>query len=46
MLKTIMLGSCVFVQGVFVRALDNGRIIVRVGDRLYEGLPIEAKAAA
>lgn len=46
MIKTILLGSCVYVQGTFVRTLDNGKIVVRVGDRLYEGLPVEAKVAA
>lgn len=46
MLKTILLGSCVYVQGTFVRTLDNGKIIVRVGNRLFEGLPVEAKVAA
>lgn len=46
MLKTILLGSCVYVQGTFVRTLDNGKIIVRIGNRLFEGLPVEAKVAA
>ncbi|MFV2001711.1 MAG: hypothetical protein ACC619_01875 [Paracoccaceae bacterium] len=46
MLKTILLGSCVYVQGTFVRTLKNGKIVVRVGDRIYEGVPVETKAAA
>ena len=46
MLKTILLGSCVYVQGTFVRALDDGKIVVRVGERFYQGLPVEAKVAA
>lgn len=46
MLRTIMLGSCVSVQGTFVRALDNGRILVRVGDAVYSGIPVETKRAA
>ena len=33
-------GSCVSVQGLFVKALDGGRIVVRVGERMYEGLPV------
>lgn len=37
MLRTIMIGSCVSVQGFFVRALENGRIVVRVGDVDYSG---------
>jgi len=44
-LKTIILGSCVSVQGVFVRQLTNGRILVRVGKRLYEGLPVGSRPA-
>jgi hypothetical protein len=44
MLRTIILGSCVMVQGLFVRQLDNGRIVVRVGDCTFEGVPV-ARAA-
>ncbi len=45
MLRTIVVGSCVSVQGTFERQLDNGRILVRVGSRLFEGVPIMKKAA-
>ncbi len=44
MLRTITLGSCVSVQGSFVRKLDNGNILVRVGERLFEGRPIASAA--
>ncbi|PTW50497.1 MULTISPECIES: hypothetical protein [Rhodovulum] len=44
MIRTIRLGSCVSVQGAFVLCRANGRIVVRVGTRLFEGLPIEAAA--
>lgn len=40
MLKTIMLSGYIAVQGEFVRALNNGRMIVRVGKRHYEGVPV------
>lgn len=40
MLKTIMLGSCVSVQGVFVRNLTDGRILIRVGERVFAGRPV------
>lgn len=40
MLRTITLGTCVSVQGAFVRAAENGKIIVRVGQRTFEGHPI------
>lgn len=46
MLRTILMGSCVYVQGMFVRNLADGKIVVRVGDRLYQGMPVLAKAAA
>ncbi|WP_343116318.1 hypothetical protein [Ostreiculturibacter nitratireducens] len=45
MLKTITLGSCVSVQGSFVRQLSDGRVVVRVGNREFVGHPIEKKAA-
>ena len=40
MLRTIVLGSCVFVQGVFVRNLSDGKIAVRVGKKVFEGNPV------
>ena len=44
MLRTIILGTCVQVQGNFVRALSDGRIVVSVGDRIFAGQPINAAA--
>ncbi|MGZ9808987.1 hypothetical protein ACXN5S_00805 [Pseudoroseicyclus sp. H15] len=44
MLKTITLGSCVSVQGLLVKQLADGKMVVRVDDRLYEGRPVAAKA--
>ncbi len=40
MLKTIIMGSCVSVQGVFVQAFADGRISVRVGSRIFRGFPV------
>ena len=40
MLKTIIIGSCVSVQGVFVQSLADGRIAVRVGDQIFLGFPV------
>ncbi|SIO19397.1 hypothetical protein [Vannielia litorea] len=45
MLRTIVLGSCVSVQGTFVKALADGRVVVRVGGRDFVGPPVEAVAA-
>jgi len=43
MLRTIELGSCVSVQGMLVNTLPDGRISVRVGDRVFTGLPVAKK---
>jgi len=40
MLKTIVIRSCVFVQGIFVQAFEDGRIAVRVGDQIFSGYPV------
>lgn len=40
MLQTIAIGSCVSVQGLLVKQLNDGRVIVRVGERTYEGKPV------
>lgn len=45
MLKTITIGTCISVQGTFVRALSNGKIAVQVGQRIFEGTPVSSKAA-
>lgn len=45
MLRTITVGSCVSVQGAFIKKLPNGKIQVRVGERVFEGLPVEPVAA-
>lgn len=44
MLRTITMGSCVSVQGTYVRALPNGKIIVKVGKQNYEGRPVKTVA--
>ena len=45
MLRTVQIGSCVSVQGTFVRHLGNGQVAVRVGDKVFAGYPISTKAA-
>lgn len=37
MIRTIIVGSCVSVQGMFERDLGNGQIAVRVGQKTYVG---------
>ncbi len=46
MVRTITLGSCVSVQGTFVRDLPDGRVLVRVGEREFAGKPITSVKAA
>jgi len=47
MVRTITVGNYVSIQGVFVRSLDDGRIVVRVGKEEFSGRPVtRAKAAA
>jgi hypothetical protein len=45
MLRTILIGSCVLVQGLFERDLGDGRIQIRVGSKLFEGVAVDKKAA-
>ncbi len=40
MIKTIMLGQHISVQGLVVRALENGKIAVQVGKQVFEGTPV------
>lgn len=40
MLRTIIMGTCILIQGTFVRALPDGRIAVRVGSIEYMGKPV------
>ncbi len=44
MLRTITMGTCVSVQGIFVKSLPDGRVLVRVGEQVFSGKPV-AKAA-
>jgi len=40
MLRTILIGTCIQVQGTFVRALSDGRIVVSDGGRDFAGQPV------
>ncbi len=39
MLRTIIIGSCVSVQGLVEKTFPDGRMSVRVGQRVYVGKP-------
>ena len=43
MMKTVTIGSCVSIQGIFVKALEDGRICIRVGEQLFKGRPVSTK---
>jgi hypothetical protein len=45
MIRTIVLGSCVWVQGLFVGHAPGGLITVRVGDRTFTGRPAVTPAS-
>lgn len=40
MLRTIAIGSCILAQGIFEGVAENGNILVRIGDQVYEGRPV------
>lgn len=40
MMRSISLGKYISVQGMFVRDANSGKIVVRVGDKTFEGTPI------
>lgn len=46
MLTTVLIGTCVSVQGQFVRRLANGLVMVRVDDKFYTGRPVGELQAA
>lgn len=46
MLRTILLSDHVQVQGVLVRTLDSGKIVVSTGNKEFTGTPVEDMAAA
>ena len=45
MLRTITVGPYISVQGIFVAALPDGRISVRVDKRIFTGMPVAQRAA-
>lgn len=42
MIRTITVGSCMSVQGLFVALLADGRIAVSDGQKTYAGRPVAA----
>lgn len=46
MLRTITIGNHISVQGMFIGKLDNGKIMVRVGEKTFVGRPVMPATAA
>lgn len=46
MYRTIQLSSCISVQGEFVEVLFDGSILIRDGETLYRGRPVELRGEA
>ena len=44
MLRTISVGSYISIQGVYVRSLPDGRIVIRDGGKTFCGFPISQAA--
>ena len=40
MLRTIIMGSCISVQGFLEKTLTDGRLVVRVGQQVFTGRPV------
>lgn len=45
MLQTILTAGRISVQGEFVREFNDGRVMIRVGESLYVGNPVQRYAA-
>jgi len=43
MLRTISVGNHIQIQGLLVKTLDNGRVVVSVGSEHFEGRPIKCR---
>lgn len=46
MLRTITVGSCVSIQGLVVKTLADGKVVVKVDEKLFVGYPVSKVRAA
>lgn len=46
MLRTIAVGSCVSVQGLLVRTLSDGKLVIKVDEKLFVGFPVSGARVA
>jgi hypothetical protein len=45
MIRTIAIGKYITAQGVFIRALPNGHIVIKAGTQELSGLPVSKRVA-
>ena len=45
MIKTIAIGKYITAQGVFVKTLPNGHIVIKAGQKTLSGLPVSKRVA-
>lgn len=45
-LTTVVIGTCVSIQGNFVKRLASGMVTVRVGEQVFTGRPVVGLQAA
>lgn len=45
MLRTIAVGNHIQIQGRLVKTLENGRVVISVDDRQFEGKPITPRVS-
>ncbi|PJF10174.1 hypothetical protein CUR21_09180 [Pseudorhodobacter sp. MZDSW-24AT] len=45
MLRTIAVGSCVSIQGLLVKTLADGKLVVKVDEKLFVGMPVPQSRA-
>lgn len=46
MIRTISIGSCVSIQGLFVSQLADGKIVVKVDEKTFVGYPVAQSRAS
>ena len=46
MIRTISVGSCVSIQGLFVSQLSDGKIVVKVDEKTFVGYPVAQQRAS
>ena len=46
MIRTISIGSCVSIQGLFVSQLADGKSVVKVDEKTFVGYPVTQARAS